>query len=120
MNGPEATAERALMNHKLLIALAQALSANEKTQRRFRTVVLIRLSKIETLLTDVLGAQLAQYWPPGSVPNEKRDQLVLEVDQRISRASDELGLKMVRYIYGESDEPEVPRDRRRKWSDWEI
>jgi ABC-type amino acid transport substrate-binding protein len=115
-----AMAERSSMNKELLVALAHAVAANEKAQRKFRNAVLIRLSRIDAMLTEVQGAQLAEYCSPGSVTDEQRAKFVQEVEERVSRASDQLGLKMVRYIYGESEEPLVPRDRRRKWSDWEI
>ena len=115
-----APTERTRMNQELLIALAHAWATNEKAQRRFRNAVLYRLSRIETILTEVQGAQLVQLWPPGQVSDEERTKLVSEVEGRVSAASEQLGLKMVRYIYGPSEELDVPRDRRRKWSDWQI
>jgi hypothetical protein len=119
----EVMAERSRMNKDLLIALANALVANEKTQRRFRNAVLVSLSKIDTMLTQVQGAQLAQLWPPGKVSDEQRTKYLEEVEQRMAKASNETGLKMVKYIYGESEQPEdlgAPRGGRRKWPDWEI
>ena len=116
-------AERSRMNRDLLIALANAVAANEKAQRRFRNAVLVRLSKIDTMLTEVQGAQLVQFWPPGKVSDEQRAKYLQEVEQRMSKASNKMGLKMVNYIYGESEQPEEPgarRGRSRRWSDWEI
>ena len=71
----EATAERVRLGGDILIALAHAVAANEKTQRRFRTAVLIRLSKIETMLTEVQGAQLVQLWPPDRVYEHQRNEV---------------------------------------------
>jgi hypothetical protein len=109
------------MIHQLLPKLALAVAGNEEVQRKFRTAVLIRLAKIETMLTEVQGAQLADFWSPGTrISDEQRDKYLKEVEERVSRNSEQLGLKMVRYIYGESEELGVPHDRRRKWSGWEI
>ena len=108
------------MNLNLLVKLVHWLDANEKQEKKFRTASLIRLSKIETMLNEVLACQLAQLWPEGKLPKEKRDGNVQEVEDRISISSNDLGLKMVRYIYGESIELPLPRDERRKWTGWEI
>ncbi len=119
----EATAERVRLGGDILIALAHAVAANEKTQRRFRTAVLIRLSKIETMLTEVQGAQLVQLWPPDRVYEHQRNEWVQEVQDRVEKASNEMGLKMVRFIYGEgeaSEEVGARHGRRRNWSGWEI
>ena len=80
----------------------------------------MRLSKIETIVEIIHGAQIveAQDWKPGY--EERINKHAAEVEEYISRHSEALGLKMVRHIYGRSDDPVLPRDRRRKWSDWEI
>ena len=103
------------MNFDLLTKLVPWLDANEKTRRKFRNAMLIRLSKIETMLTEVQGCQLVQSWPPGRVSDEQRDKYVQEVEERVSRTSEQLGLKMVKYIYGQTEMPEIRHDRRRKW-----
>ena len=114
-------AELSKMNFDLLTKLVPWLDANEKTQRKFRNAVLIRLAKIETMLTEIQGAQLADFWSPGTrISDEQRDKYLQEVEERISRESEKLGLKMVRYIYGETEMPERRHDRRRKWHGWEI
>jgi hypothetical protein len=83
---------------ELLVAFANAMAANEKVQRKFRNAMLIRLSGIDAMLTEVQGAQLAEYWSPGRVTDDQRAKIAQEVEERVSRASDQLGLKMVRYI----------------------
>ena len=80
----------------------------------------IRLSKIEAMLTEIQGAQLVDFWPPGKVTDQQRDTYVKEVEGRVSRSSEQIGIKMIRYIYGEDEVPEVRYDRRRKWWGWEI
>jgi hypothetical protein len=112
--------ERSHWNKQLLIALANAVAANEETQRRFRTAVLIRLSSIEAMLTEVQGAQLADFWAPGRITDEQLDKNVREVQERVSKASNELGLKMVKYIYGGTEALVERPSKGRSWSDWEI
>jgi hypothetical protein len=117
----ESIAERTKMTFDLQTRLIQWLDANEKAQRKFRIAVLIRLSKTETMLTEIQGAQLADFWSPGTrISDEQRDKYLKEVEERVSRNSEQLGLKMVRYIYGENEMPERRHDRRRKWHGWEI
>jgi len=118
--GPVDEAELERLHRDLVLKLAVAVGTNEKVQRKFRNAVLIRLSKIETMLTEIQGAQLVDFWPPGEVTDEQRAVYLKEVEDRVSRLSGQLGMKMVRYIYGEDEVPEIPRDRRRKWSGWEI
>jgi hypothetical protein len=116
-------AELSKMNFNLLTKLVPWLDANEKTQRKFRTAVLIRLAKIETMLTEVQGCQLAekaQTWPLKNLNEEQLDKYFQEVEERVSKGGEQLLQKMVRYIYGPSDEPAVPHGRRRKWHGWEI
>jgi hypothetical protein len=117
----ETIAERTKMTFDLHTRLIQFLAANEKAQRKFRTAVLIRLAQIETMLTEVQGCQLADYWPPTArITDEQRDQYLKEVESRTSASSECLLSKMVRYIYGDDPILEVRHDRRKKWHGWEI
>ena len=63
------------------------------------------------------GAQIAEAHK--CVTSEKLRKHAEDADEFISRTSNELGLG-VKYIYGQSGEPGLRRDRSRKWSDWEI
>jgi hypothetical protein len=105
------------LDGEILKALPHAVAANEEAQRRFRAAALTRLPKIETMLTEVQGAQLVEFWPPGKVTDEKQATLVHEVEERISRSSHEMGIKMVNYVYRESAEPGAERKKRRRWAD---
>ena len=107
-------------NFKLLTMLISRLAEIEKRRRKYMTCVLIRLSKIETMLTEVQGCQLADFWPPGKVRDEERIKHVKELKARMESASEQMGLKMTRFIYGEDQGPEGRHDRRRKWWGWEI
>ena len=114
------TTDRTRIIHELLPKLVLAVAANEEVQRKFRTAVLIRLSKIETMLTEVQVCQLAEFWPQGKVTDEQRAKYIQEAEERGSSGSKQLLLKMVRYVYGPSEEAFVPHDGRRKWSGWQI
>jgi hypothetical protein len=107
----EVTAERIRMNKELLQELAFAVAANERAQRRFRTAVLIRLSRIETIAQMVHGAQIVEthHSKPGF--EEKVSEHAKDAEEFISQHSDELGLKMVKYVY---DEPEAACRTERK------
>ena len=114
----EVITERTRMNLELLQQLALAVAANEKAQRRFRNAVLIRVSTIEVMVQIIHGAQIAE--AHNCLDSEKMRKHAEDADEFISQKSNKLGLAMVKYIYGESGEPGLRRDRRRKWSDWEI
>lgn len=98
--------ERSRLNKELLIALAEALSENEKRQRKFRNAVLIRLSRIEIMVQMIHGGQIAEAHLSEPCSKEKMTEHAKAADEFISQKSNELGLKMVKYIYGESEEPE--------------
>src|SRR5215831_6060301 len=69
-----AAAERKRATTDLLTELALAVAENERAQRRFRIAALIKLSKIETMVKMVHGAQigLAHMSEPGSDERIKR------------------------------------------------
>ena len=110
------------MQLNLMTNLVHHLVEVENKQQRFRTCVLIRLSRIETMVTEVQGCQLAQYWPDdhARMTDELRAKYLQEVQDRIESASEKLGLKMVRYMHEKPDVQEKQYDRRRKWWGWEI
>lgn len=56
----EATAERVRLGGDILIALAHAVAANEETQRTFRTAVLAQLSRIQSWVEMIHGAQIVE------------------------------------------------------------
>jgi hypothetical protein len=56
----------------------------------------------------------------GEVSEERRDELLQAASNRCDVESEQLGLKMIRYIYGDEPTPEPHFDRRRKWWGWEI
>jgi len=59
-------AEWSRMNHELPPQLDWAVGAIEAAQRKFRTAVLIRLSRIETMVSMVRGAQISPCIQPES------------------------------------------------------
>jgi phage gp36-like protein len=105
----------------LLIKLVHRFVDIENKQERYRTCTLIRMSRIEAMLTQVLGCQLAQYWAEQSrMTDELRTKHLQEVENKIQQEAETLGIKMVRYIHEEAKKPEAHFDRRRKWWGWEI
>lgn len=107
-------------NFQLLTNLITWLSENEKRQRKFMDCVMVRLANTEVTLTEIQGCQLADYWQPGKVSDEKRAECLKELKAKMDLASEQIGVKMIRYIYGKDPAPERRHDRRRRWWDWEI
>lgn len=93
------------MNDELLNQLMSTMAANEEAQRKFRAAVLIRLSRIETIVSMVHGAQITEPFLQKSQSQEKIDKKVEEAEAFIVQKSDELGMAMVNFIYGESETP---------------
>jgi hypothetical protein len=107
----EATAERVRLGGELLQHLAQAVGANERAQRRFRTAVLIRLSRIEMLAELIHAAQIVQgyKWEPSN--KEKAEAYTKDADEFISQKTKERVLELVKFVY---DEPEAHGGGRRR------
>ena len=115
-----AMAERSQMNKELSIGLANALAANERTQRRFKYAVIEKLARMEVVLQLVRVAQMARDPRPFHFYQEKLERDAKAAEDYISRARYESGLAMVKYIYATEGEVEIPERGRRKWSGWEI
>jgi hypothetical protein len=113
----EATAERVRLGSEILNALAQVVAANEEAQRRFRTAVLIRLSRIETITQMIHGAQIAVAHMSEPASKEKMASHGKYAEDYVSRHSQELGLKMVKFVYGGIEALDTSRKKRRNRSD---
>ena len=48
------------------------------------------------------------------------EEAARQAEEFIARQSDQVGMKMIRYIYGKDQAPEPRHDRRRRWWGWEI
>lgn len=107
-------------NFKLMTSLIAWLGENERRQRKFMDCLLIRLAKIDTMLTEVQGCQLADFLQRGNVTDEKRTAYLKELEAKMDLANEQMGVKMIHYIYGKDQTPERRRDRRRRWWGWEI
>jgi hypothetical protein len=110
----EATAERVRLGGELLHHLALAVGANERAQRRFRTAVLIRLSRIESIVEMILGAQIAHGHKLQPGYEEKVHEQARGADAFISLKSKELFLAMVKHLHEETP-PSRKRGRVRTW-----
>jgi hypothetical protein len=114
-------AELTRMTLDLHTRLIHFLMTNERAQRKFRTAVLLSLSKIETMVLMIHGAQIADaHLRNPHCDKEKMNKNAEDAEAYISQKSNELGMAMVKYIYRDDPIPEVRRDRRKKWHDWEI
>ena len=98
--------------------LTRTIAMNEQAQRRFRIIVLNAISKIETTVTMIHGAQIAE--AHRCADSEAMRKHVQAAEEYISSASKKLGLAMIDFIYNESGETGHRPGRGRQWSDWEI
>jgi len=101
---------------EILRALAHAVAANEKAQRRFRAAVLIRLSRIETIANMTYVAEIGALRRKEPCFEERLMEDAKHAEEFISQQSDDMGLAMLKYIYGEEGEPGTQRKKRRKWA----
>jgi hypothetical protein len=123
---PASIAGQVAMNLNLITKLSLVVMESDRVQRRFRSVVLLRLANIDTMAQMIHGAQIADAhlakWP---YSKEKIAEHTKSADEFITRKSNELGLAMVNYIYGDSAtdaqlKARTKRVRGSSWSSWEI
>jgi hypothetical protein len=110
-------------NFNLLTKLISWLDANEKAQRRFRSAVIHKLTRIESAISLVLVGQEVQSQATlkhHGYDADKLQESAKSAEEFISNQSEATGLKMIRYIYSEDPVPEPRHDRRRRWWGWEI
>jgi len=76
---------------------------------------------VEAAVSLILVGQQAQTQSkqPWFIP-EKLEEDAKKAEEFIARQSEQAGMKMIRYIYGNEQSPEPRHDRRRKWWGWEI
>ena len=111
VNLAEIMAERSRMNKDLLIALANAVAANEKAQQQFRIAVLTSLSKIEVMVSMIQGAQIVQANYRQPIYEDEVNKHAKAAQDYVTRRSQELGLKMVKFVYDDS-EPQSEQPKR--------
>lgn len=119
MDIAKTTAERVRLTGDLLKELTSGLVENDKVQRRFRYAVLRCLTKIELTVKMIHGSQIVQ--AQGTKPGyeERIAEDVKATDEFISQKTEEMSLKMVKYIYG-GDESGARTGKQRTQPDWEI
>jgi regulator of replication initiation timing len=116
-------ADKTHMMFQLLPQLVNWLHAKDEQQRKFRSAVIGLLAKIESQVTMIHGAQIAEPHLRGRFDEEKMTKHVKETEEYISQQSQTLGLDMLKCIYKEEKKPATEvahHDRRRKWHGWEI
>ena len=108
-------------NFNLLTKLIEWLANNEKRREKHRFAVVHRLARIEAIISLLLVGQQAQTLSkPPWCPPEKLEEEARRDEEWIDSQSEQIGMKMIRYIYSKDPTSEPRRDRRRKWSGWEI
>jgi len=108
-------------NFKLLTQLIEWLAGHEKQHTKYRVAMINRLTRVEAAISLILVGQEAQTQskPPWYQP-DKLHEGARQAEEFIARQSDQVGMKMIRYIYGKDQAPEPRHDRRRRWWGWEI
>jgi hypothetical protein len=107
----EATAERVRLGGERLQTMAHAIAANEKAQQRFRAVVLAQLSKIQSWVVMIHGAQVAQAHMDKPDSNERMEEHANGAEELVSRQSHEGCLAVLNYVYGE---PQLSQGHKRR------
>ena len=108
-------------NFQLLTKLVPWLNENERVERKFRYVMLHKLTRIETAISLLLAGHQAQTQRrPPYFRADKLKEDAQAAEEFIESQSQQAGIKMMQYIYGEDQRPEPRHDGRRKWSGWEI
>lgn len=118
--GLQRIVERQRLAGELLIALANAVAAHERTQTRFRYAAISTLARIQSTVTMIHGAQIAEAHMSRPGHEERLDEHAKSADEFIATKSQAIGESLVRLIYSEEQTPALSRGRRKQWSGWEI
>ena len=108
-------------NFKLLTQLIEWLAGHEKQHTKYRVAMINRITRIEAAISLILVGQLGLQ--QGKAEWYRADKLKADskwAEDFIAEQGDKMGMKMIRYIYGDEPMPESRHDRRRKWWGWEI
>ena len=101
------------------------MAESERVQHRFRSAVLVRLARLETMAQMIHGAQIVDGHLSQPGAEEKINEHTKDAEEYIAQKSNELGLAMVKFIYGNSVSDTQPKTRTKRakgnsWSSWEI
>jgi hypothetical protein len=108
-------------NFKLLTHLIEWLAGHEKQHAKYRAAMINRLTRVEAAVSMILvGQQVQTQSKPPWFQADKLEEDARHAEEFIARQSEQMGMTMIRYIYGKDQAPEPRHDRRRKWWDWEI
>jgi len=114
-------AELSKMNFNLLVQLVPYLDANERSQRKFRNVVVASLMKIEASLSLLLvGQQVDRQGRKLWFTHEQLNEDAQVAEEFIAKQVFKRGQDIMAYIHAEQVVPGEPQSRRRGWSGWEI
>lgn len=108
-------------NFNLLTKLIDWLEDHEAQQMKFRLVTINKLAQMDAAISLILvGQQATQQGGRVQYYAEQLMKDAMAAEEFIAGQSEEVGMKMIRYIYGKDQAPEPRYDRRRRWSGWEI
>jgi hypothetical protein len=93
-----------------------ASEASEGALELLAVAMIHRLTRVEAAVSLILVAQEAQTQskPPCYMPG-KLEEAAKQAEQFIAKQSEQVGMKMIRYIHCNEQVPEPRHDRRRKW-----
>lgn len=108
-------------NFDMMTKLIEWLAGHEKQHTNYRLAMIDRLTRVEAAVSLILVGQQAQNQsrPPWFLGDKLEEDAKL-AEKCIAKQSEQIAMKMIRCIYGKDPVPEPKRDRRRKWSGWEI
>jgi hypothetical protein len=108
-------------NFKLLTQLIEWLAGHEKQHTKYRAAMINRLTRVEAAISLILVGQQAQTQSkPPWFQADKLEEDARQAEEFIARQSEQVGMKIMQYIYGKDQAPEPRYDRRQKWWGWEI
>jgi hypothetical protein len=113
-NAAAKSTEQIRLMSDFLPKLGFAVAANERAQRRFRTALIVRLSRIETVLNLIHGAQIVESHYSQPNRDEHIRKHAQETEEYVSEHSKAMGMKMVRFVYDDSEILEEPQKRGRR------
>ena len=111
------------MTFDLQTKLIHWLAANEEAQRKFRTVVINKLCRIEAKTSLLLVGQMAeQQMKTHFYYQDKLDADAKDTDEHITQTALKEVTSILSYIYKQEPKVEASHrpDRRKKWHGWEI
>ena len=108
-------------NFNLLSRLIEWLDGHEKQHTKYLMAMINRLTRVEAAISLILVGQQAQTQSkPPWYEADKLEKNARRAEEFIASQSEQVGMKMIRCIYGKEQASEPRHDLRRRWWGWEI